>query len=113
MKLTFAEICAIVGIPSIISFIIQTIITKIQEKRNAKKDNDSCLKKGVQALLRNNLLNQHDTYIKKGYISIADKENYDNMYKCYHDLGKNGVMDNCYKEIMSLPTEKIIKKKEK
>lgn len=107
--MTFVEICGIIGIPSIISFLFQLIFNKMAEKKRRLEDENSTLRLGVQALLRDRLLDKYEYHMKRGWISIADKENFANMYKRYHDLGKNGVMDGCYNDIMNLPTEKIIK----
>lgn len=107
--MTFVEICGIIGIPSIISFLFQLIFNKIAENKRAKKDENSTLRLGVQALLRDRLLDKYEYYMKRGWISVNDKENFENMYKRYHELGKNGVMDKCYTEIMALPTEKVVK----
>lgn len=58
---------------------------------------------GVQALLRDRLLNQYNKYMEKGYAPIYAKENFENMWYQYHNLGKNGVMDDKHKEFMNLP----------
>lgn len=58
---------------------------------------------GVQALLRDRLYQSYDHYMSKGYAPIYAKENFENMYKQYHSLGLNGVMDNHYKIFMQLP----------
>lgn len=61
---------------------------------------------GVQALLRDRMLYCYNKYIDAGYAPIYAKENYENMYKQYHELGGNGVMTHLHEEFMALPTEK-------
>ena len=36
---------------------------------------------------------------------IYARENFENMYQRYHNLGANGVMDDYYKKFMEIPTE--------
>ena len=36
----------------------------------------------------------------------AVEDNFENMYKQYHNLGVNGVMDDLYDKFMNLPLEK-------
>lgn len=59
---------------------------------------------GVQALLRDRMYEYYDKYHEdKGFAPKWAKENYDNMYKQYHSLGVNGVMDTYHEEFMLLP----------
>ena len=64
------------------------------------------LEYGVQALLRDRMLYSYNKYIDTGYAPIYAKENYENMYQQYHELGGNGVMTHLHEEFMALPTEK-------
>lgn len=106
--MTWYEIAMLIGIPSVISgiliFLIKIFITNSINKIKIGKEDHENLKYGVQALLRDRLMHEYVTYKKKGWIDVASKENYDNMYKRYHNLGQNGVMDGMYAEIMDLPT---------
>lgn len=62
--------------------------------------------RGVQALLRDRLIQSYNYHTDKGYAPIYARENWENMWKQYHNLGENGVMDNLHEMFMSLPTEK-------
>lgn len=104
--MTTYELLIIVGAPAIISFLFQLIFNSIRNSNAKNKIEDTSLKLGVQALLRDRLMQGYRFFIKQGYIDISDKENYDNMYQKYHSLGKNGVMDSMHAEIMNLPTSK-------
>ena len=101
------NVWSLLGIPSLIScvlfFVFQLIFNKIRDKHNQNDREDTALHKGVQALLRDRLIDGYNTFINRGYVSIVEKQNYDNMYHAYHDLGKNGVMDSMYNEVMELP----------
>lgn len=73
------------------------------------KSNDEkteAVQKGVQALLRDRLYDKYEFYKEKGYAPIRARENFENMWTQYHNLGKNGVMDDIHIKFMELPTEK-------
>lgn len=113
--MTWYEVLMLLGIPSVISAILimafKFIIDNALSKIKFSKDDHENLKYGVQALLRDRLMLEHDEYTKKGWIDVAKKDNYDNMYKRYHNLGQNGVMDGMHAEVMALPTVKPEPKK--
>lgn len=115
MEVTWYQILAIAGIPAICSFLFQFLFQRWYDKRRKEKDHDELLRKAMQASLRMDLLYYHDKFTVLGYIPAHYKEAYDNIYKQYHALGKNGVMGQCYKEVMNLPINprKSIKKEAK
>ena len=59
---------------------------------------------GVQAILRDRLYQLYGYCEQKGYAKVYERENFDNMYKHYHNLGQNGVMDSYKKKFEALPT---------
>lgn len=81
--------------------IIEIFFKKI--KNNEKRT--EALKLGVQALLRDRLYAYYNKYSEYKYAPIYAKENFENIYKQYHRLGNNGVMDDIYRKFMELPTE--------
>lgn len=72
-------------------------------KRNAEQD---AVKLGIQALLRDRIIEQYNKWIEKGYIPIYALENVSAMYKEYHALGGNGTITHLYEELLELPTKK-------
>lgn len=74
---------------------------------------DELVRKGVQALLRNDLYELYYRCIEKKYATINEKNNFENLYTQYHNLGKNGVMDSLKEEFMKLPSVKPTSKKQK
>lgn len=111
MSITWYEIAMLVGVPAICVLILQFIFNLISSKAKDSKRDSQLLKLGVQALLRDRLMAEYKLHSKKGWIEVAEKDNYNNMYQQYHGLGKNGVMDEMHSEIMKLPTEKPNNKK--
>ena len=67
------------------------------------------LKDGLQKDLYVDLCNIYDQYKERvklyGHISRGEKTEYDKLYWSYHNLGKNGVVDNLHEQVMKLPSE--------
>ena len=61
------------------------------------------IRKGVQALLRAQLISDWNYYSEKGYAPIYARENFENVYIQYHSLGANGVMDDIRNKFLALP----------
>lgn len=111
MQLHVYDILMMIGIPSIISFIFQLVFTKVafkvkknKECINKELEDTILIRKALQVILRDRLRELYTKYTKRSYIDIADKDLFDSMYKIYHKLGQNGVMDGMYNKVMSLPT---------
>ena len=78
----------------------------MKEDVNDLKISSELTKQGLQATLRHELYAIADKWLAKGYCPSQDKEDFENIYKKYHALGKNGVMDDIYFKIMELPVSK-------
>lgn len=76
------------------------LITKIV---SYKKQNEA-LKKGLQALLRAQMINDYNKWTSKGYAPIYARQNFQNCWLNYEALGENGVMTNIHDKFMALPT---------
>lgn len=61
---------------------------------------------GIQALLRAQLITDWNYYSKKGYAPIYARENFENVWLQYHNLGANGVMDDIHAKFLALPDRK-------
>lgn len=91
-------------VPLLLGGMIGFLSTKM--KNHNKKD--KAIEEGLVALLRNELVRRYREYEQKGEMSILDKENVEDMFKQYENLGGNGTVKKMYKELLELPT-KIIK----
>jgi len=58
--------------------------------------------KGIMLLLRVQIIEYHDKYIRKGTIPTYAYDNFEDMYRCYHDLGGNSMADKMHEEINEL-----------
>ena len=86
----------------VVSIVARYIFKRIKE--NDEKTRAVAL--GVQALLRDRLIGEYNHYSEKGYAPIYAKQNFENMWKQYHNLGVNGVMDGLHEKFMELPERK-------
>lgn len=91
---------------SVLSFLFQLIFNKFMKSSKEYKQDVVNGRLALQALLRTELRRYGKIYIAQGWIDDADKYDYDNLYNRYHNLGKNGVMDDLYNKVMQLPTVK-------
>lgn len=66
----------------------------------------AALNDGIQALLRDRIIQAHNYYRDKGYCPIYAKENIKRMYDAYHVLGGNDVATGLKDELMEMSTEK-------
>ena len=66
-----------------------------------KKDRDAN-SKGTMLLLRVQLIEYHDNYVKLGEIPSYAFDNFVEMYNAYHALGGNGMVTKMYNEIQEL-----------
>ena len=62
---------------------------------------DRALRRGVQAILRYDMLTVYNAFRKRG-CTVSEKQSFANMYECYHALGKNGVMTSIYNKVMAM-----------
>ena len=73
-----------------------------------KKQQSVC--SGVEALLRDRIVQAYSHYADKGFCPIYARENIENMFMQYTALGGNGTVKDLVMRINNLPTEKIEKK---
>ena len=84
-----------VTIPIIMGYIAWHLKVSRKEK---KADN-----KGTMLLLRVQLIEYHEKWMKRGYNTRHGYTNFVEMYEVYHELGGNGMVEQLYQEIKELP----------
>ena len=88
---------------SVINVVSGGVITLLITMYRAKKKENDALKAGVQALLRDRIIQAYNHYVQdKGWIPIYAKESIDACYRSYEALGDNGVIDNLMQQINEL-----------
>lgn len=87
------EICT-VSLPIILGYIVWLL-------KRQKRDR-SANSKGTMLLLRVQLIDYHDKYMKKGEIPTYAYQNFCEMYEAYHALGGNGMVTKMFENIKDL-----------
>lgn len=94
-------------IAGVLLFILQSVI---KENRELKKEKDAAetarvtaLENGVVCILRKHLMDEHEIWTARGYITPQALESGLLMYKAYKGLGGNGMIDHMEDEIQNLP----------
>lgn len=83
---------------TIMGFAVKKLAKKVSEQE--------AIKLGVQALLRDRIIQIYNASMDKGYCPIYERENIDALAKEYHSLGGNGVVTGLLEKLSDLPTEK-------
>lgn len=90
-------------VQTVINIIVGAVISYLFALYCAKKKENNALKAGLQALLRDRIIQAYNHYVQdKGWIPIYAKESIDACYKSYEALGDNGVIDNLMQQINEL-----------
>ena len=97
-KINILQIVLSYLLPTILGGVVGFISTKL--KKNKKKD--LAIEQGVQALLRNEIIRRYREFELKGEISILDKENLEEMFEQYKNLGGNGTVKKMMDDLLNL-----------
>ena len=81
--------------------IISSIIFLYKKMEISRKIINSSIN-GVRALIKAKIIESYYTYTARGYISIYDKNNIEELYIQYRELGGNGVIDDLIEDIKKL-----------
>lgn len=84
-----------IALPILLSYIVYVL-----KKQNGKRDANS---KGTMLLLRVQLIEYHEKWTERGYITKHGLENFIEMYNAYHSLGGNGMVTHLLEEVQELP----------
>lgn len=87
-----------VALPIVLTALMGYIVWILKHQ---KKDRDAN-SKGTMLLLRVQIIEYHDKYIREGKIPSYAYENFDEMYQAYHELGGNGMITKMYEEVKEL-----------
>lgn len=91
-------------ISHVLNLILGGVVSYIFALYRQKKKQNDALKAGLQALLRDRIIQAYNHYVQdKGWIPIYAKESIDACYKSYEALGENGVINDLMKQLNELP----------
>ena len=78
---------------------------KIQDQNKELEKQSKAIMAGMQAMLRDRLLQGYRHFMNQGYAEYEDRANMENIWIQYHALGANGVMDDMRMQFRRLPTQ--------
>ena len=84
-----------IALPVLLGYIVWLL-------KKQKKDRDAN-SQGTMLLLRVQLIDYHEKWTQRGYISKHGLENFIEMYNAYHALGGNGMVTHLLEEVKYLP----------
>lgn len=93
-----------IALPILLGYIVWLL-------KRQKKDRDAN-SRGTMLLLRVQMIEYHDRYMRLGYIPSYAYQNFCEMYNAYHTLGGNGMITKMYEEIQELHIRKEKKDEE-
>ena len=111
-----SQILSVCGVSGIISGLVGVLIAvflkrplekRVTESEAANKrveEQNTATMLGVQALLRDRLLQAFNHYLARGYITAGERDNIENMYTQYEKLGPNNVIHDIYDQVRALPS---------
>ena len=111
-----AQILSVCGVSGIISGLVGVLIAvyvkrplekRVKDSENAStrvEAQNKATMLGVQALLRDRLLQAFEHYLARGWISAGERDNVENMYTQYEALGPNNVISDIYNQVRALPS---------
>ena len=107
------SVCGVSGIVSgVVGVLIAVFLKRPLEKRVKEseaasarvEEQNTATMLGVQALLRDRLLQAFNHYLSRGYITAGERDNIENMYTQYEKLGPNNVIHDIYDQVRALPS---------
>ena len=85
----------LLGVPGMLTALITFIRLQVKQNR--------AVREGLEAILRDRLLQAYRHYEAKGWADSDDRLNWEYMYVQYHALGGNGIIDDLRGKLFELP----------
>lgn len=104
MNIVSMVITAVFGfISTMLAYLLQQSHKENKRLKEEQKKRATALEDGVVCILRKHLMDEHELWVAKGYITPKALESGLLMYKAYKSLGGNGMIDHMEEEIQQLP----------
>ena len=84
-----------VALPILLGYIVWLL-------KKQKRDRDAN-SKGTMLLLRVQLIEYHEEWMERGYVTKHGIQNFIEMYEAYHSLGGNGMVTHLLEGVNELP----------
>lgn len=89
----------------VISAILSLGYRQIAKRQKEESKKNKAVQEGVQALLRDRIIQTYNHYQDKGFCPIYAKENVKKLYDAYHVLGGNDVATKLKDTLLLMPEE--------
>ena len=90
-------------VSGLLVYLLKVVISENRQLRQAKRSDENkkeqAISDGVQSLLRIQLIEYHDKYMRQDSIPTYAYENWDDMFKAYAALGGNGAVSRMNEDI--------------
>ena len=83
----------------VLPILLGYIVWLLKQQKKSRDANS----KGTMLLLRVQLIEYHEKWTERGYITKHGLENFIEMYNAYHSLGGNGMITHLLEEVQELP----------
>lgn len=83
-------------------FVVLASFKQIYHKFKVQEEKQHAVEKGIQALLRDRIVQAYYNYIDRGFITLHGLENINRMYTEYHNLGGNGTVTKLVEDLRKL-----------
>lgn len=104
MNILSMVITAVFGfISTMLAYLLQQSHKENKRLKEEQKKRATALEDGVVCILRKHLMDEHELWTAKGFITPKALESGLLMYKAYKSLGGNGMIDHMEEEIQQLP----------
>ena len=104
MDILSIVITAVFGfVSTMLAYLLQQSHKENKRLKEEQKKRATALENGVVCILRKHLMDEHEIWTAKGYITSKALESGLLMYKAYKSLGGNGMIDHMEEEIQNLP----------
>ena len=103
MDILSIVITAVFGfISTMLTYLLQQSHKENKRLKEEQKKRATALENGVVCILRKHLMDEHEFWTAKDYITPKALESGILMYKAYKALGGNGMIDHMEEEIQQL-----------
>lgn len=79
---------------------------RINTRLRKEASDQECVKLGVMALLRDQIIKSYNLHMRMGYFDLNDRDNITHLYEQYRNLGGNSNIGSLVKEAKELPVRK-------
>lgn len=108
-KITYAQVI-MTFVSAIATAVIAWLGRKLERKERARDAKEAeqralqeAMKEGMQAVLRDRMIQMASYCIEQGHTQVYMVENMTHMFSAYRELGGNGAVKYIYEQFLSLP----------